>query len=126
MDWIAIEGIESIGFHGVYPDERTGGNRFITDLYLGADLRAASESDRLSDTLDYSRAYAIAWRRLTGEPLHLLERLARLIGEELLAEFPAVEEVKVRIAKLRPKHMEFCRQTYVEMRFRRQEDSPRV
>ncbi len=42
-------------YHGVLSEERTLGQRFLVDLEVDADLRAAGERDELAQTVDYAR-----------------------------------------------------------------------
>jgi dihydroneopterin aldolase len=101
MDRILMEGMAFFGRHGVFPAERELGARFTVDVELEADLRAAANSDRLEDTVDYARAYHEVRQVVEGEPCHLLEAVAEKIAERLLA-MPRVERARVRIRKQPP------------------------
>ena len=52
MDAISITGLTATGFHGVFPEERLNGQRFVVDVELG--LHVETRSDELSDTVDYA------------------------------------------------------------------------
>ena len=41
MDTIIIKGLEIFAYHGVNPEEKRDGQRFVLDLTLRADLSAA-------------------------------------------------------------------------------------
>lgn len=98
-DQISLVGIEAIGYHGVYPEERRDGQRFIADLTLIADLATPGASDKLEDATDYSIIAQRVHAQLTGEPVDLIERLADRIAQDVLANFPKIEEVTVTIHK---------------------------
>jgi dihydroneopterin aldolase len=101
-----MEGMAFFGRHGVFPAERELGARFTVDVELEADLRAAGRSDRLEDTIDYSRAYDLVREVVEGEPCHLLEAVAERISQRLLS-LPRVERATVRVHKKPPLPGEF-------------------
>src|SRR5699024_8536498 len=54
MDTIWLKGLEIFAYHGVNPEEKEQGQRFLLDLELQADLRKARGSDDLRDTVNYA------------------------------------------------------------------------
>lgn len=96
-----LHDVRFFGQHGVTAAERTIGAWFSVDVELSIDLSAAAVSDDLRATVDYG----LLARRIvdigTAQRVNLIERLAGLIAERLLAEFPA-REVCVRVRKLTP------------------------
>ena len=102
MDRIHIDGLEFHGFHGVPEAERAIGHRYRADLVLELDLRRAGESDDLSATIDYGEASLCALQIGAGASVQLVETLAERIAAALLARFPPVHAVEVRVAKLQP------------------------
>lgn len=99
MDQIRISGISGFGFHGVYPEERRVGQRFLADLILYTDLSAPARSDDVKDATDYSRVIPDVKRVLEGEPVNLIETLADRVVAEVLKNYPLVESVEVTIFK---------------------------
>lgn len=97
-DAIILHNMVFRGRHGVHPGERELGQRFEVDVELGLDLERAAVSDRLEDTADYGRAYAIVREEVEIRQYHLLEALAGTIARRLLVELPIVS-VCVRIRK---------------------------
>ena len=53
-DRILLNGMTFYGYHGVRPEEKELGQRFVVDVEMELDLRAAGTSDDLTDTVDYS------------------------------------------------------------------------
>jgi dihydroneopterin aldolase len=106
VDRILMEGMAFFGRHGVFPAERELGARFTVDVELEGDLHAAGRSDRLEETIDYSRAYDLVREVVEGEPCHLLETVAERISERLL-ELPRVQRATVRVHKKPPLPGEF-------------------
>jgi dihydroneopterin aldolase len=103
MDRIALEGMVFSGRHGVRPAERGQLQEFKVDIKLKADLVQPGRSDRVAETVDYRRVYAIAKAVVEGESVQLIETLAHRIAEQVL-ELERVAAVSVRVAK-RPESM---------------------
>ena len=98
-DTISLVGITIYGYHGVRPEERTLGQRFIVDVDLDADLRAAASTDDLEATVNYSEVYALVAEIVEGEPVNLLETLGERIAQAIFERFPAIDSARIRIAK---------------------------
>ena len=99
MDQIRIRGIQGFGFHGVYPEERRLGQRFLVDLILYTDLSPAALSDDLMDATDYSLVVPDVKKALEGEPVNLIETLADRVVTLLFARYARVESIEVTIYK---------------------------
>lgn len=98
-DQILLQGMIFTGFHGTLPAERELGQRFVVDVALSCDLRAAGESDDLAQTVDYSEVYRRTRAIVEGPPLKLTEAVAEAIAAAILTEHARVESVRVRVAK---------------------------
>jgi len=97
-DKISIVGISGFGYHGVLESERKNGQEFFVDVVLYCDLSEAGKNDDLSKTFNYADVAALVHKRIIGEPVNLLERLAELIAEEILKIF-AIDEIEVTVHK---------------------------
>ncbi|PON32051.1 Dihydroneopterin aldolase/epimerase domain containing protein [Parasponia andersonii] len=53
-DKVILRGLLLHGFHGVKPEERKLGQKFLVDFDAWLDLRFPGVSDRLSDTISYT------------------------------------------------------------------------
>ena len=95
---IHIRGLEVRGNHGVLPEERVLGQRFVIDIAMEMSSLAACDSDALADTVDYAAVTDDVAAIVAGEPVDLIERLARLIADRVLAE-PLVQAVTVTVGK---------------------------
>ena len=51
-DKMRIDGIEALGYHGLFEVERENGQPFIVDVELELDLEKAGNSDDLNDSID--------------------------------------------------------------------------
>ncbi len=101
LDRISLEGIVFYGYHGVNAAEKELGQRFTVDLDVWTDLRAAGETDDLTQTVNYSALYKAARSIVEGDACNLLETVATRIARAVLAGFP-VPAVRVKIAKSAP------------------------
>jgi dihydroneopterin aldolase len=114
MDRISLEGMVFSGRHGVRPAEREQAQEFKVDVKLDTDLQEAGRSDRVEDTVDYRRVYAIAKEVVEGESVHLIETLAQRIAERVL-DLKRVAAVSVQVAK-RPESMRPIDAAYVKIK----------
>ena len=85
--------------HGVHDHEKVQPQRFEVDAELTLDLRRAGQDDDLERSVDYARAYEMIGQIVESTTFNLIEALAEALCAELLAAFPAVTEVVVRIRK---------------------------
>ena len=100
-DQILLHGMQFYGYHGVNPEERVLGQRYVVDLTADLDLQHAGHTDRLEDTVSYSHIYRTVRAVMEGEPRNLLESAAQAIADRVLAEFP-VDSVSVTVKKPNP------------------------
>jgi len=98
MDRILLHGLTFFGRHGCHAAERDLGQKFIVDIELDCDLRAAGASDALGDTLNYVAIYDAAREIVEGEPAQLLEHVAERIAAAAL-QHDLVQGVRVRVRK---------------------------
>jgi dihydroneopterin aldolase len=88
-DSVFLEGMQFYAYHGVNPEEQALGQRFIVDVELAADLRAAGRTDDLARTISYSAVYKRVREIVEGPSSKLIEALAEDIANALLSNFPA-------------------------------------
>lgn len=104
VDRIELNGMSFQGRHGVRQAERAHPQEFKVDIEVECDLTKAGLTDKLADTVDYTKIRAIAREVIEGESAQLMETLAwRIAGQ--VSQLPAVAAVSVRIAK-RPASMQ--------------------
>ncbi len=98
-DEVFLEGLRFYAYHGVNPEERAQGQRFLVDVRLAGDLREAGRTDDLARTINYSAAYKRVRAIVEGEPRNLIEAVAEEIAAALLAELPLAQAVTVTVRK---------------------------
>jgi 7,8-dihydroneopterin aldolase/epimerase/oxygenase len=95
---IELMGLVVFGHHGYLEEERRIGQRFLVDLWVDV-VGAATESDRIDDTVDYRRLAALVREVFGGEERLLLEGLAGAVADGVIERFPAVARARVRVRK---------------------------
>ncbi len=87
------------GYHGVHPEERTLGQRFIVNLTIETAGEADSQIRHIYDTVDYTKIYAEVKHTMEKKQFHLLEDCANEILDTVFAHFPKIIDAEVRIKK---------------------------
>ncbi|HEY7591155.1 MAG TPA: dihydroneopterin aldolase [Candidatus Limnocylindrales bacterium] len=100
-DRIVLRNMQFEGRHGYYDHEQANPQPFEVDVELRLNLQPAGVDDDLDKTVDYGKVFTIAKQIVESTTYRLLEALAEAISHEILAGFPAVDEVGVRVRKPR-------------------------
>lgn len=98
---IEINGLELFAHHGVLPEERRLGQRFLLDLRITPSREEGAETDSIDDTVDYADVIERVVEVFTERPYALLEAVSAQIARVVLLEF-AVDKVRVRVRKPEP------------------------
>jgi dihydroneopterin aldolase len=101
-DRIELRGLRLLAKVGVLPEERERAQPIEIDLDIATPLSAAGASDDLADTVDYGAVCDRVALVATAGHVVLLEHLAEVIAQGVLAVDARVEEVTVSVRKLRP------------------------
>ena len=101
-DRIELRGLHVVGIVGVLPEERERAQPLEIDVDVIVDLAAAAASDALVDTVDYGAICDALAATVERERPQLLERLAVVMCEQVLAVDPQVRSATVTVRKLRP------------------------
>ncbi len=99
MDKIYLEPLEFFAYHGFFEHEKRDGQTFIISAVLELDLSAAAESDDLMKTVNYGEVYDAVADITLNHKFDLIEKLALTIIQRLLADFPLLSAVTVRVDK---------------------------
>lgn len=97
-DRIVLQGVSAFGHHGVLDFEKRDGQTFVVDVAMEVDLSKAGRSDDLTQTVNYAEVAAAVVARITGPSFDLIERLAEVIADDVLAN-GLVEAVEVVVHK---------------------------
>ncbi len=101
MGNIKLNKIRTFSYHGCLAEEGKIGSDYVVNLDIKTDLRKASESDQLGDTVDY-----VALNRIVIEEMqirsNLLEHVAHRMIVRIFAEFPEVSRILISVSKINP------------------------
>ncbi len=98
-DSILIEGLELDCIVGLRPHERVREQPVVLDLELGLSLAAAGRSGRMAHTCDYDLVADSVRSLLAFRKYQLVEAATEELAAMLLGLHPALERVRIRIAK---------------------------
>ena len=99
MDKIYINNLEFIGFHGVFPEEKRLGQKFLVSLELTVDTREAGKTGDLSKSVHYGLVAQDVEKIFLERSIDLIETCAENIAEMVLKKYELVKEVKVTVKK---------------------------
>jgi dihydroneopterin aldolase len=94
--------MEFYSYHGVFPEERKLGQRFIVDVVLDLDLQVAGQTDKMEDSIDYGRVYQLTKKIVEGDAQNLVESVAEKIANELLSTFEKLSSCTIKLIKPDP------------------------
>jgi FolB domain-containing protein len=97
-DKIFLQGLRVACIIGTRPEEQRRSQEIGIDVCLHLDLEEAGRSDRLEDTVDYSRLAGEITAMAESSSFQLLERLAEEVATLALAH-PKVEMAEVKVSK---------------------------
>lgn len=99
MDLIRIKGLRVFAHHGVYAEEKERGQHFILNAELFPDLQQASETDELTDTVNYGEVCRFLAKWTAAHPKNLLEAAAGELCRETLRQFPRIRYIRLELEK---------------------------
>ena len=98
---IRVSNIKVYANHGCLKEETIIGSDYQVNIEVDADLKKASESDKLSETVDYVHINYIVKEEM-AIPSKLLEHVAQRILNRIFAEIPIAKKAKVAVSKINP------------------------
>lgn len=87
------------GHHGVHPEERKLGQRFIVNFSFRTDDKLDQSISSIDDTIDYTQVYDIIKDVLEKEEFHLLENCANVILDKVMDSFKGIISSEIKIQK---------------------------
>ncbi len=100
-DVILLEGIQIPAALGVTAAERKMRRPVLLDLEIERDLSVAGRTDRIRDTLHYTRVFEVVADVAGNQEHKLIEALGQRVAEAVLAKFGA-DAVTVTVRKPKP------------------------
>jgi dihydroneopterin aldolase len=96
---IFLEDLEFFAKHGLRDSERVSAQKFLVSVCIFGNFLAATHSDNISHTIDYSMIYDLIKQIVEGNGFHLVERLAGEIAGNIFDKFSMATAVKVTVKK---------------------------
>lgn len=101
MGLIEVNGIRVYAYHGCLTEEGRIGGNYRVDIAVRGDLTKAETTDRLGDTVDYSRVTAIVQEQMAVRS-KLIEHVVRRILDALKQEWGSAYAWRVHLVKEHP------------------------
>lgn len=99
LDKITITNLEVYAFHGVFPEEKKIGQRFLISADLYPEYGFASYHDQLENTINYGEVALFIRDKFLEHSYDLIETCANELAEALLQQFPPLRKVALTVSK---------------------------
>ncbi|MCL5247276.1 dihydroneopterin aldolase [Cellulophaga sp. 20_2_10] len=101
MGKITVSNIKTYAYHGCLQEEALIGSDYLVNVTVHADLKKASVSDDLEDTVNYVHINHIVKQEMAIRS-KLLEHVAKRIIDRIFSELSIVNKSEVTVSKLNP------------------------
>lgn len=98
-DFILLEDLEIRAFHGVLPEEKRLGQKFLLTIRMEMDLRPAGVSDDLTKSVSYAEVARGVTEVFTQTTVDLIEAAAERVARYILVTWPVIGQVTVCVKK---------------------------
>ena len=99
MDKIIIKNLEFFAYHGVNPEEKENGQKFVLDIEYYLDLSKPCISDNVEDTVSYAKVVKCVRKAFLQDKYDLIEKASQVVADAILNEFSAIMRVDVTLKK---------------------------
>lgn len=98
-DCIIIDDLTAFANHGVLPEEKTMGQKFLISLKLYMDIYPAAKNDDITKSVDYAEVCAFITEFTKKNRCRLIEAAAVSIADELLMRYRSITKVEITLKK---------------------------
>lgn len=100
---IRLEDVRFYAYHGVFEQEKTGGNEFRIDLIVSYRMsdEYTTEVDDIRGTVCYASLFEIVKEEMAVSR-NLLETVVSSIARKIRMEFPEVSRIECTLTKMHP------------------------
>lgn len=99
MDKLTIKDLEVFAYHGVFPEEKKLGQKFLISTELLLDMREAAISGDLTKSVHYGELSHALENEFKKESYDLIETAGEKLTTYILEHYPMVSQVKLKIKK---------------------------
>ena len=96
---IRIKNAIFYAYHGALEEEQTIGGVFEADIDIFTDFSNAAAKDDLKLTINYDEVYKYVNKIVHSKKYYLIETLATIIADGLLARYKNISKISVRVRK---------------------------
>lgn len=86
-------------YHGALEEEQSMGGKFEADVDIYTSFEEAAKDDNLNETINYVSVYKFINELVHEKKYNLIETLAMVIADKLLAKYKCIEKISVRVRK---------------------------
>ena len=99
MDKLYVKDLEVFAYHGVFPEEKTLGQKFVLSMELDLEMQEAGLTGDLSKSVHYGELCHEVEREFQKESYDLIETAGEKIAGFILNHYDMVQGVKVMVKK---------------------------
>ncbi|KNZ42352.1 2-amino-4-hydroxy-6-hydroxymethyldihydropteridine diphosphokinase [Acetobacterium bakii] len=99
MDNLYIKDLEVFAHHGVFPEEKTLGQKFLISVTLTLDMREAAITGDLTKSVHYGELAHALEKEFQKESYDLIETAGEMLTTYVLNHYPMVSKVTIMIKK---------------------------
>ncbi|MCZ4344137.1 dihydroneopterin aldolase [Sphingomonadaceae bacterium G21617-S1] len=99
---IQIAGLQTYGYHGLFEEERSLGQKFIFDIEAELQPVETHRDDRLDSSVRYDAVADTVVQLAGAAQYQTLETLAEAVAIGLLEQFAAIDTIAVAVSKFSP------------------------
>lgn len=101
MNYLKLEEMKFHAFHGVMATEKKVGGIYTISLKIGYDFEKASQTDNLSDTINYSEIFELLKSEMQRS-FDLIEHVAYRVEKIIIEHYPQITEMETEVKKHNP------------------------
>ncbi|OFV69370.1 2-amino-4-hydroxy-6-hydroxymethyldihydropteridine diphosphokinase [Acetobacterium wieringae] len=99
MDKLYIKDFEVFAYHGVFPEEKTLGQKFLISVTLSLDMQEAALTGDLTKSVHYGELCHALEIEFKKESYDLIETAGEMLATYVLKHYPMVKHVSLTIKK---------------------------
>jgi dihydroneopterin aldolase len=99
---IQIAGLQTFGYHGLFEEERSLGQKFTFDIDATLNPAPTHRDDRLDASIRYDAVVDAAVSLAGGTKYQTLEALGEAVAIGLLRRFALIDTITVGVSKFSP------------------------
>ncbi len=113
---VGLEGVRFVSPIGFFPEEQILKNEFLVNISVSFTVESPDDTDNLKNTVDYTELYEICHFHFRQE-FKLIETVAHAILNQMIAQYPFLKEIYIRINKLNPPISAEIKSSFIELNY---------